>query len=40
MQASCAIKGDGLYEGLDWLATSIRNVQKQGGHTAIKGLNR
>ena len=23
IQASCAIRGDGLYEGLDWLSTQL-----------------
>ena len=25
VQSSCAVKGEGLYEGLDWLASQIRN---------------
>ena len=24
VQSSCAVKGEGLYEGLDWLASQIR----------------
>jgi len=29
IQATCATSGDGLYDGLDWLATTVRNSAKQ-----------
>jgi len=29
IQASCAATGDGLYEGLDWLAKTCRNKPRQ-----------
>jgi hypothetical protein len=25
IQSTCATSGDGLYEGLEWLATTLRN---------------
>ena len=25
IQATCATSGDGLYEGLDWLSTQLKN---------------
>ncbi|XP_066322357.1 uncharacterized protein [Miscanthus floridulus] len=27
IQGSCALKGDGLYEGLDWLASTLKELQ-------------
>lgn len=27
IQATCATSGDGLYEGLDWLSTTLKSVQ-------------
>lgn len=27
IQAACATSGDGLYEGLEWLSTSLKNAQ-------------
>lgn len=26
IQSTCATSGDGLYEGLDWLATTLRKT--------------
>uniref|UniRef100_A0A804PLW4 ADP-ribosylation factor n=1 Tax=Zea mays TaxID=4577 RepID=A0A804PLW4_MAIZE len=30
IQGSCALKGDGLYEGLDWLASTLKELQASG----------
>jgi hypothetical protein len=30
IQGSCALKGDGLYEGLDWLAGTLKELQASG----------
>uniref|UniRef100_A0A0D9VJU5 ADP-ribosylation factor n=1 Tax=Leersia perrieri TaxID=77586 RepID=A0A0D9VJU5_9ORYZ len=30
IQGSCALKGDGLYEGLDWLANTLKELQASG----------
>ncbi|KAJ3680682.1 hypothetical protein LUZ60_016960 [Juncus effusus] len=30
VQGTCALKGDGLYEGLDWLATTLNNLRASG----------
>ncbi|KAF3321544.1 ADP-ribosylation factor [Carex littledalei] len=30
VQGTCALKGDGLYEGLDWLATSLNEMRASG----------
>ncbi|KAG0449013.1 hypothetical protein HPP92_027552 [Vanilla planifolia] len=30
IQGTCALKGDGLYEGLDWLASSLKELQAMG----------
>jgi ADP-ribosylation factor protein 1 len=27
IQATCATSGDGLYEGLDWLSTQLKNAK-------------
>ena len=27
IQATCATSGDGLYEGLDWLSSQLKNVK-------------
>ncbi|MES1912774.1 MAG: ADP-ribosylation factor 1 [Cercozoa sp. M6MM] len=29
IQASCAMTGDGLYEGLDWLTTAVSSARKE-----------
>ena len=36
VQASVAIRGEGLYEGLDWLSNTLRNMQRQGVATSVK----
>lgn len=40
IQGTCATKGEGLYEGLDWLASTLKELQATGiptsvGHSAI-----
>ncbi|KAG0472986.1 hypothetical protein HPP92_014843 [Vanilla planifolia] len=35
IQGTCALKGDGLYEGLDWLASSLKELQAAGRPTSI-----
>ncbi|AQK54529.1 ADP-ribosylation factor [Zea mays] len=30
IQGSCALKGDGLYEGLDWMASTLKELQASG----------
>ncbi|KAJ4799945.1 ADP-ribosylation factor [Rhynchospora pubera] len=30
VQGTCALKGDGLYEGLDWLATTLKEMRASG----------
>lgn len=30
IQGTCAISGDGLYEGLDWLASTLKEMQAMG----------
>ena len=32
VQGTCALTGDGLYEGLDWLVTALKEVQDSGRH--------
>lgn len=27
IQATCATSGDGLYEGLDWLSSALKNLK-------------
>ncbi|KAF3790752.1 ADP-ribosylation factor [Nymphaea thermarum] len=34
IQGTCAIKGDGLYEGLDWLASTLKELQASGYSTS------
>ncbi|KAL0913529.1 hypothetical protein M5K25_016994 [Dendrobium thyrsiflorum] len=35
IQGTCALKGDGLYEGLDWLASTLKELQATGRATSI-----
>ncbi|PKU69284.1 ADP-ribosylation factor 1 [Dendrobium catenatum] len=35
IQGTCALKGDGLYEGLDWLASTLKELQASGRPTSI-----
>ncbi|KAL6581632.1 hypothetical protein OROMI_007555 [Orobanche minor] len=34
IQGTCALKGDGLYEGLDWLASTLKE-QKAAGFSSV-----
>jgi len=34
IQGTCALKGDGLYEGLDWLATTLDEMRASGRITS------
>ena len=34
IQGTCALKGDGLYEGLDWLASTLKEL-KAAGYSSI-----
>lgn len=35
IQGTCALKGDGLYEGLDWLASTLDELQASGRSTSV-----
>lgn len=35
IQGTCALKGDGLYEGLDWLASTLKELQASGRSTSV-----
>eukprot|EP00246_Nothoceros_aenigmaticus_P009151 TRINITY_DN24486_c0_g1_i1.p1 TRINITY_DN24486_c0_g1~~TRINITY_DN24486_c0_g1_i1.p1 ORF type:complete len:195 (+),score=44.14 TRINITY_DN24486_c0_g1_i1:206-790(+) len=35
IQGTCAPQGEGLYEGLDWLATALKEMQAAGLSTAV-----
>lgn len=37
IQGTCATKGEGLYEGLDWLATTLKEMQASGLSTSVGG---
>ncbi|XP_057872279.2 ADP-ribosylation factor [Cryptomeria japonica] len=37
IQGTCATKGEGLYEGLDWLATTLKEMQASGMSTSFAG---
>ncbi|KAJ7289967.1 hypothetical protein O6H91_Y301500 [Diphasiastrum complanatum] len=37
IQGTCATKGEGLYEGLDWLATTLKQMQSTGVPTSVGG---
>lgn len=30
IQSTCALKGDGLYEGLDWLSSTLKEMRAAG----------
>lgn len=34
IQGTCALKGEGLYEGLDWLSTTLKE-QKAAGFSSV-----
>ena len=35
VQGTVATKGEGLYEGIDWLSTALKNMQRQGISTSV-----
>jgi len=35
IQGTCATKGEGLYEGLDWLASTLKELQAAGTPTSV-----
>ncbi|KAG1361985.1 ADP-ribosylation factor 1 [Cocos nucifera] len=35
IQGTCALRGDGLYEGLDWLASTLKELQASGRTTSV-----
>ncbi|GLJ55771.1 hypothetical protein SUGI_1197600 [Cryptomeria japonica] len=37
IQGTCATKGEGLYEGLDWLAATLKELQAAGISTSVGG---
>lgn len=37
VQSAIAIRGEGLYEGLDWLATTLKTMQRAGQPTRVGG---
>ena len=37
IQGTCAPKGEGLYEGLDWLASALKEMQAAGIATSVGG---
>ncbi|XP_031502358.1 uncharacterized protein LOC116265695 [Nymphaea colorata] len=40
IQGACALKGEGLYEGLDWLASTLNEMQASGIPTSVGGMTR
>eukprot|EP00898_Chlorokybus_atmophyticus_P004062 jgi/Chlat1/4657/Chrsp3S00436 len=40
VQGAVATQGEGLYEGLDWLASTLKSVLASGGSTAVNALGR
>lgn len=40
VQGSIAIRGEGLYEGLDWLATTLKSMQRTGQPTSVSAVGR
>jgi len=35
VQGTVATAGEGLYEGLDWLSSTLKSIQRTGGHTSV-----
>ncbi|URD99834.1 ADP-ribosylation factor [Musa troglodytarum] len=35
IQGTCALRGDGLYEGLDWLAGTLNELQTSSRSTSV-----
>uniref|UniRef100_A0A061QX77 Arf/Sar family, other n=1 Tax=Tetraselmis sp. GSL018 TaxID=582737 RepID=A0A061QX77_9CHLO len=40
VQAAIAIRGEGLYEGLDWLSDTLKSMQRSGQATSVKSATR
>lgn len=40
VQGSIAIRGEGLYEGLDWLSSTLKGLQRSGVATSVSAANR
>lgn len=38
-QGTVATRGEGLYEGLDWLAGTLKDMQRRGISTSVGGTN-
>jgi len=38
IQGTCALRGEGLYDGLDWLASTLKQLQESGHATSVAGL--
>ena len=36
VQGTIATRGDGLYEGLDWLSNTLKDLQRQGVATSVR----
>ncbi|KAK3152064.1 hypothetical protein QOZ80_2BG0153790 [Eleusine coracana subsp. coracana] len=37
IQGTCALRGEGLYDGLDWLASTLKQLQDTGHATSVAG---
>lgn len=37
VQGTVATAGEGLYEGLDWLSSTLQSIQRSGGTTSVGG---
>jgi ADP-ribosylation factor protein 1 len=37
IQGTCALRGEGLYDGLDWLASTLKQLQETGHATSVAG---
>ena len=35
VQGTVATKGEGLYEGLDWLSSTLKALHRAGQHTSV-----
>ena len=40
VQGAIAIRGEGLYEGLDWLSDTLKGMQRSGQATSVKSATR
>ncbi|KAJ1277699.1 hypothetical protein BS78_04G023500 [Paspalum vaginatum] len=37
IQGTCALRGEGLYDGLDWLSSTLKQLQESGHATSVAG---